>query len=121
MAPEEYGQQYRVCRQMIEDLKIEGLFPRLDDTNGYFRRLFPMMMIYKLCETESGLVGMVPLDTMVGDSVYIFAGGSLPFVLRPTTGLQSKYQVVGGCYVHGIMNGKVVRSDKWREEYVILQ
>lgn len=39
--------------------------------------------MYKLCQTETGLIGMVPVDTMVGDSVYIFTGGPLPFILRP--------------------------------------
>lgn len=119
MAPEEYGQQYRVCRQMIENLKMQGPFPRLEDMNDYCKRLFTMVF-YRLCETESGLVGMVPLDTMVGDLVYIFAGGPSPFVLRPSAGLQNKYRVVGGCYIHGVMNGEVVRSDKWREEDVTL-
>jgi len=52
--------------------------------------------------------------------VYIFAGGPSPFVLRPSAGLQNKYRVVGGCYIHGVMNGEVVRSDKWREEDVTL-
>lgn len=37
-APEEYGDEYRVCRQMMKDLKPEGPFPRLDDMNSYFKR-----------------------------------------------------------------------------------
>jgi hypothetical protein len=120
--PEEYGQQYRDCRQMIEDLSTEGPSPRLfDETNSYLKQLLPIIICYKLCETESGLVGMMPLDTMLGDSVYIFTGGALPFILRPVVGFQSKYKVIGGCYIHGIMDGEVVRSDKWREEDVTLQ
>lgn len=119
-APEEYGQQYHVCRKIIEDIKQEGLFPRLEDTNSYFKRLFSMIDMYTLCETRTGLVGMVPLDTVVGDSVYIFAGSGLPFILRPNAELQNKYEVVGGCYIHGVMNGELVGSDKWREEDVTL-
>jgi hypothetical protein len=119
-APEEYGQQYRDCGQMIEDMTLDGPLPGLDNTNSYFKRLFPIMTQYKLCEARTGLVGMVPLDTMVGDLIYIFTGGTMPFILRPSAGLQSKYKVVGGCYIHGIMDGEAVRSDKWREEEVTL-
>jgi hypothetical protein len=119
-APEEYGEQYRVCRQIIEDLKLEGRFPRLDDMNSYFKRLFLMMVMYKLCETQTGLVGMVPLDTMVGGSVSIFTGGAMPFILRSNTGIEGKFQVVGGSYIHGIMNGEAVQSDKWKEEDITL-
>jgi hypothetical protein len=119
-AREEYGEQYRVCRQMIEDLKLEGPFPSLDDMNSYFKRLLPMMVMYKLCETHAGLVGMVPLDTVVGDSVYIATGGAMPFILRSNSGIEGKFQVVGGSYIHGIMNGEAVRSDKWKEEDITL-
>lgn len=120
-APVEYGEQYLVCRRIMEDLKPEGPFPSLDNMNSYFKRLFPMMITYKLCETDNGYVGMAPLDTMVGDSVYIFAGGPLPFILRPNAEQRGKYQVVGGSYIHGIMNGELVGSEKWREEELTLQ
>jgi hypothetical protein len=63
---------------------------------------------------------MIPLDTMPRDSVYIFSGGALPFILRPAVGFQSKYEIIGGCYIHGMMNREVVRSDKWREEDITL-
>lgn len=89
--------------------------------NGYFKRLFPMMVMYKLCETRTGLVGMVPLNTEVGDSIFIFAGGALPFALRPNVDLYRKYQVVGGCYIHSVMNGEFMGSDRWREEEIIMR
>jgi hypothetical protein len=119
-AREEYGEQYRVCRQMIENLKLEGSFPSLDDMNSYFKRLLPMMITYKLCETQTGLVGMVPLDTTTGDSVYIATGSAMPFILRSNSGIEGKFQVVGGSYIHGIMNGEAVQSDKWKEKDVTL-
>jgi hypothetical protein len=79
------------------------------------------MMSYKLCGTRTGLVGTVTLDTVVGDAVCVFMGGSLPFMLRPSAGLQRKYQVVGGCYIHGMVSGGFVRSGRWREEDVTLR
>lgn len=67
------------------------------------------------------MIGLAPVDTMVGDLVYIFTGGPLPFILRPNAEVRGKFQVVGGYYIHGIMNGEVVGSQKWKEEEVILQ
>ena len=80
-----------------------------------------MMIMYKLCETRARLVRMVPVDTMVGDAVYIVTGNALPFILRPNATFQNKFQVLGGCYIHGIIIGEVVRCDEWREEDTILQ
>ncbi|KAE9369166.1 HET-domain-containing protein [Stipitochalara longipes BDJ] len=120
-APEEYGQQYHVCRNIIGTLNLEKPIPRADEMNGYFKRLFMFMITYKVCETDTGYVGMVPIDTEVGNSVYIFAGGPLPFILRPNKEVQSKYQVVGGCYIHGVMKGELVNSGRWEEEDIILQ
>lgn len=41
---EEYGLQYRDCRQMIERLKTERPFPSLlTDTSSYFKRLLPII------------------------------------------------------------------------------
>jgi hypothetical protein len=38
---EEYGQQYRNCRQRFEDLSTGVPFPSfLDDTNNYFKLLY---------------------------------------------------------------------------------
>lgn len=80
-----------------------------------------MAMTYKLCETRTGPVGLVPIDTTVGDSIYVFTGGAITFILRLGAGLKRKFQLVGGCYIHGIMNGEAVRSKKWKVEDIIIQ
>ncbi|PVH78411.1 hypothetical protein DL98DRAFT_516747 [Cadophora sp. DSE1049] len=52
----------------------------------------------------------------VGDEVVILFGGVTPFVLRPVPLRDDKYkgqrsyQLVGECYVHGIMKGEAVEA-----------
>ena len=54
--------------------------------------------------TEEGYIGIVPKATKLGDRVCVLFGCPMPFVLRKISGLQ--YQVVGECYIHGVMNGE---------------
>jgi hypothetical protein len=53
--------------------------------------------------TNRGIVGMTPDGSRIGDSVAIFEGGSVPFVIRP---MGENWVVVGACYVHGCMQGQ---------------
>ena len=80
-----------------------------------------LMVMYKLCELDTGYVGMVPHDSEAGDSVYIFVGGHVPFVLRRNKDVEERFQVVGGGYVHGVMKGEFVGTGKWKEKDIILQ
>ncbi|KAH6972338.1 heterokaryon incompatibility protein-domain-containing protein [Ilyonectria sp. MPI-CAGE-AT-0026] len=54
---------------------------------------------------ESGDFAAVPKATRTGDIICIFNGGRVPYVLRP--GKRGYYQLVGECYVHGMMRGEV--------------
>ncbi|KAF6228712.1 hypothetical protein HO173_011731 [Letharia columbiana] len=56
--------------------------------------------------TEGGYIGVAPKATKPGDQVCVLLGLPQPLVLRQTSGL--RYQVVGECYVHGLMNGEAV-------------
>ncbi|KAN0114672.1 HET domain containing protein [Hyaloscypha variabilis] len=76
--------------------------------------------------TDSGYLGMVPLDTRVGDQIFFLANGNMPFVLRPSQktfsppGLpeakQVCYKLVGECYLDGLMDGEL--AAKLRDEAV---
>ncbi|KAF6220712.1 hypothetical protein HO133_003145 [Letharia lupina] len=54
--------------------------------------------------TEEGYIGVAPKATKPGDQVCVLLGCEQPLVLRPTSGL--RYQVVGECYVPGLMYGE---------------
>jgi hypothetical protein len=63
---------------------------------------------------------MAPLDAQVGDEVYVIPGGRIPFTLRRCED-ENKFQIVGGCYVNGMMNGEALRSEKWKEEDICIR
>jgi len=120
IAPEEFGLEYRACRQAIDESRLGDVL-NLDTPNQYFQKLLSLGLKYKLCETQSGLFGMVPVDARVRDAIYLFAGSRMPFVLRPCDEDESRYQIIGVCYVHGMMNGEALRSEKWKEEDIYIR
>ncbi|KAF2121032.1 hypothetical protein BDV96DRAFT_566128 [Lophiotrema nucula] len=69
----------------------------------------------KMFQTEDWKVGHGPatLDPGQEDVVCILQGAEVPFVLRPRGISRYKnqsYEVVGECYVHGIMDGEAVEG-----------
>lgn len=70
--------------------------------------------------TQRGYIGLGPPSVKAGDGVYILSGGSTPFILR-FAGIQRVaerigevpcYNLIGDCYVHGIMQGELVKDDE---------
>ncbi|KAF9869881.1 hypothetical protein CkaCkLH20_12680 [Colletotrichum karsti] len=57
--------------------------------------------------TMRGYLGNVPRHTRAGDVVCIPIGGDAPLILRPSTERPGMFQLVGICYIHGIMEGEV--------------
>ncbi|KAF2006863.1 HET-domain-containing protein [Amniculicola lignicola CBS 123094] len=59
------------------------------------------------------LIGLVPRDTKVGDTLCILYGCSVPVVLRNVGGLgkeDSHWHLIGEAYVHGLMHGEAISS-----------
>jgi len=56
--------------------------------------------------TKRGYVGVVPNMAQVSDTVAIFKGGRVPFILQKSIGRPQAFRLVGECYIHGIMNGE---------------
>jgi hypothetical protein len=53
--------------------------------------------------TGQGYMGLAPEATKKGDSIALFKGGKLPFVIRKEG---KNWIIIGNCYIHGIMNGE---------------
>lgn len=53
-----------------------------------------------------GLIGSFPDFTRAGDIVVVLLGQELPVVLRPLDGAENGFELVGMCYIHGIMDGE---------------
>jgi hypothetical protein len=62
------------------------------------------------------LFGLAPLGADIGDIVYIFPGGRVPFLLRKWGGDgENTFLFVGECYVQGIMQGEAFDPTKLEE------
>lgn len=76
---------------------------------------------------DGGYIGMVPDRAKVGDLVCIVPGIKIPLLFRECEGARNEgiegkmMQLVGSCYVHGIMNEEAVmnRVEAVREEYIV--
>ena len=64
----------------------------------------------RFCVTSNGYMGLFPQTTHVGDEISVISGGHIPFVVRRLSG--DDFQLVGECYVHGIMDGEVAQLTK---------
>ena len=61
--------------------------------------------------TKNGCLGMGPNNMRVGDVVIIWKGASIPLMLRPTANSRPKlFNLVGECYLHGVMYGEALRD-----------
>ena len=71
----------------------------------------------RFCVTQEGYTGLVPTSAAKGDSICVFLGSAVPFVIRKTG--SDKFSLVGECYVHGMMDGKaldMVLDVDWMDE-----
>jgi hypothetical protein len=58
----------------------------------------------RLFKTTKGCIGIGPRCLKKGDAVTLFKGGMVPLVIRSRG---DKWELIGDCYVHGIMHGEV--------------
>jgi hypothetical protein len=68
------------------------------------------LMYRKLMTTARGYLGLVPWVAELGDMICVLPGCSTPLIIRPGTG--GYFNLIGECYVHGMMEGEVM---EWLE------
>ena len=65
----------------------------------------------RLCLTSTGYLGVAPPEAEEGDKVAILWGASRPFILRTSTvpriDPRATYELIGSCYVQGLMMGEL--------------
>jgi hypothetical protein len=59
--------------------------------------------------TQKGFMGTGPTSLQKVDAIGILCGGVAPFALRRKL---REYEVIGPCYVHGIMTGEAIPDDE---------
>jgi hypothetical protein len=72
---------------------------------NYINALQTNLFGWRFFTTTKGYVGIAP-DGVKFDTVAIFSGGKIPFLLRERTSIEGGWSLIGECYVHGIMGGK---------------
>jgi hypothetical protein len=59
-----------------------------------------------LFQTNGGDLGYGPVSMRPGDQVWVLENGRVPFVLRPVASGKN-FELLGECYVHGVMDGQL--------------
>lgn len=67
--------------------------------------------------TDQGYYVLGPDIMREGDVLVVFYGGRVPYMLRPLYG--NKWQLLGECYVHGMMNGEALKGKVQEEGFSI--
>jgi hypothetical protein len=75
--------------------KLAEPFEEAEDRVQYARDFFVSRL---------GRIGWVPFRTQVGDQVCALQGMRIPLILRARGG---RWEVIGACYVHGLMDGEL--------------
>lgn len=86
--------------ELLQELK-DPFISVFDQTYGY-RPFFV---------TEGGRIGWAPPAARPGDTIAMFQGNRIPFVAR-SVGDSGPWEYVGGCYIHGCMDGEIWQLDR---------
>jgi hypothetical protein len=85
-------------------------------TGNQLRDEMRRIMLHRcLFATKGGYTGFCLETCRVGDEVWLLEQGPVPYILRPVQGSVSdnqppKYRFCGECYVHGVMEGELVKG-----------
>jgi hypothetical protein len=97
---------YQALREYLPQWKKVG---SVDDVVNSYMRVLSSLFRRRPFLTTQGYVGLGPLESAPGDSVWIISGVHVPYALRPIA--HSKFSLLGECYVHGLMDGEFTESD----------
>jgi len=101
------AESYQRLRNSFENSTASEDGPIYDEDTWY-RRALQFLRPCRPFISSSGFVGVGPIDIEVGDMIYIFLGGLVPYIVRERS--SGVYNLVGEAYVHGIMYGEHMTS-----------
>ncbi|KAE9373588.1 hypothetical protein N431DRAFT_407221 [Stipitochalara longipes BDJ] len=84
-----------------ERKQLERVF---DDISESFRVAYSCRRLFR---TKKNYLGIAAQSLEKGDGVWVLAGAAVPLILRPAK--DGGWTLVGEAYIHGIMNGEVVK------------
>jgi hypothetical protein len=89
----------KLCRHLTEYLQIQV-------HDG--RRMF---------KTHDGRLGLAPPRAEAGDSICVFLGGDVPYILRDVNA--GIWEFIGECYLHEMMDGQALARVDNSLEFVV--
>ncbi|KAG8170164.1 hypothetical protein KVR01_000909 [Diaporthe batatas] len=66
------------------------------------------MMYRRFGRTMNGRLGWAPRTAEAGDLVCVFDGMALPYVVRPKRETEGVYELVGECFISGLLSGQAM-------------
>jgi hypothetical protein len=92
----------------LVEYRVEELRILSSRTVAVRNRVLASSMDKTLFVTNQGNLGTSLMSAKRGDEVWVLAGSSVPFLLRPN--LDRGYRLIGEAYVHGIMHGEGLKE-----------
>lgn len=84
-----------------------------EEASDYWNSFMVASAGRRLFATDRGYIGLGPPEMQKDDHVYILSGGNLPYLLRRVFGPRPRtFELVGDCYLHGIMYGEEAGTDE---------
>lgn len=99
----------------IKDVTIAKLFQDFKEDHRYTDAFVASGSGRKFAITERGFMCLVPPLTETGDEIGIIYGMDVPFVIRRREDCPDRdadFDLVGECYVHGMMDGEALEDCK---------
>lgn len=99
----------QLCLNLAQHMEGHQLFEGAYMTVSQGRRFFTSI---------GGYMGIGPPGMRPGDSICVFLGGNVPWVVRQ---VGHDYSLVGECYVHGMMDGEIMQTDHLPVQDIIVK
>lgn len=68
--------------------------------------------------SETGYVGIGPLETQPGDSIAIFQGARVPYIIHKENG-GNYWTLIGEAHVYGIVDGEFMATNPEAEDIIL--
>lgn len=88
---------------------------------GPIPELIFSMMYRRFSRTLHGRMGWAPRAAEAGDLICVFDGMALPYAVRPKTGTEGVYELVGECFISGLMAGQAMAMGVVESTKIVLE
>ncbi|KAI9154865.1 Heterokaryon incompatibility protein [Paramyrothecium foliicola] len=114
----EWCEKHDCAPAKLMDIQSEYTRAEINVMGGWISTSINMRRLF--VSEDPGWIGLVPVDTEVGDEVVLLEGGRVPYILRRARECKdasgtSLYHFVGAAYMHGVMDGSEWDHDRLKD------